>query len=224
MNLLNPKMAVAVDLVVFTVAARSLQVLLTQRQEEPFKNLRALPASIIHLSETLDEAARRILRMIAKSENVYLEQLYSFSHPRRDPRGRVVTVAYFALVKAEKVALIPQSSAIWYPIDALEKLAFDHQEIIQYALERLRNKLEYTTAAFQLLSQRFTLSELQGIYEIVLGKKIDKRNFRKKLKALNILKDCGMVKREGNHRPARLYTFSEFRFIKLRDRGILFPF
>jgi 8-oxo-dGTP diphosphatase len=159
-------------------------------------------------------------------DDVFLEQLYSFGDPARDPRGRVVTVAYFALISAERSPLCAgtdAAEAAWWPIDNLPALAFDHGKILEYAVERLRNKLEYTTVGFQLLPQKFTLSELQEVYEAILGRKLDKRNFRRKLALLKILKPTAEYRRSGR-KPARLYRFVAGRFEKLKDKGILFPF
>jgi len=157
--------------------------------------------------------------------DVYLEQLYSFGDPHRDPRRRVITVAYFALVSPDRklTAGSDAVAAAWYTIDQLPPLAFDHATILNYALERLRNKLEYTTVGFQLLPEKFTLTELQAVYEAILGKKLDKRNFRRKMSLLKILKPL-REHRRGGQRPAQLYRFVAARFEKLKDKGILFPF
>jgi 8-oxo-dGTP diphosphatase len=156
---------------------------------------------------------------------VYLEQLYSFGDVGRDPRGRVITVAYFALISADRPlrAGTDAAEAEWWAMDQLPTLAFDHARILNYALERLRNKLEYTTVGFQLLPEKFTLTELQEVYEAILGKNLDKRNFRRKLSLLKILKPLPEFRR-GGQRPAQLYRFVAARFEKLKDKGILFPF
>jgi 8-oxo-dGTP diphosphatase len=158
-------------------------------------------------------------------DDVFLEQLYSFGDPKRDPRGRVITVAYYALIPAgqEIKAGSDASAAAWVSVDDLPRLAFDHRKIVDYAVERLRNKLEYTTAGFKLLPEQFTLSELQAVYEAILGKKLDKRNFRKKLELLAVLKPLSSWRHTGR-KPARLYAFSAKKFEKLKDKGILFPF
>jgi 8-oxo-dGTP diphosphatase len=159
--------------------------------------------------------------------DVYLEQLYSFGDPGRDTRGRVVTIAYFALIAQDRAPLragTDAAEARWIPMAGLPALAFDHRRILDYALERLRNKLEYTTVGFQLLPRRFTLTELQRVYEAILGRRLDKRNFRRKMDLLKILRAAGGQRREGLRRPARLYEFAARRFEKLKDKGILFPF
>ncbi|MBI3725767.1 NUDIX hydrolase [bacterium] len=217
---------VTVDIVIFTIRERELSVLLVRRGSPPMKGLWAIPGGFVKKSESLEDAARRELHEETGVSNVYLEQLYSFGDPGRDPRGRVVTVAYFALVAEDKAPLTPGSDAAdarWFRARELPALAFDHGEILDYALERLRNKLEYTTVGFQLLSEKFTLGELQGVYEAILARPLDKRNFRRKVELLGILRPTKEVRRAGR-RPARLYRFAASRFEKLKDKGILFPF
>jgi 8-oxo-dGTP diphosphatase len=207
------------------VQDHALKILLTRRSKAPFKGRMAIPGRSIHADETLERAALRELKEETGARNVYLEQLYSFDDPRRDPRGRVVTIAYYALVPGNGSAPIQSngSGAEWRRADRLPPLAFDHRQIVDYALERLRNKLEYTTVGFQLLPRKFTLPELQAVYETILGKKLDKRNFRKKMDLLGILKPLREYRRTGR-KPARLYSFVPRKFEKLKDKGILFPF
>lgn len=203
---------VTVDIVVFTIQQNSLKVLLIQRKQSPFEHMWAIPGGFIHMGETLEEAASRRLREETNIDNIYLEQLYSFAAPSRDPRARVITVAYSALISAEKLKLEADANAEdvrWFSISDLPSLAFDHQEIVNYALSRLKERLETSSVAFQLLPQKFTLTELQRVYELVLGKTLDKRNFRKKILSSSILMDIGETKMEGYHRPAQLYSFSQ---------------
>ena len=219
-------MRIAVDIVIFTVQSGVLKVLLVKRKIEPYKGQFAIPGGFVLENESLDQAAMRELREETGVAEVYLEQLYSFGDPRRDPRGRVVTVAYYALISAEHSQLRAGSDAAgaaWFAVDAVPDLAFDHAKILAYAVERLRNKLEYTTVGFQLLPEKFSLSELQEVYEAILGKKLDKRNFRRKLALLKILKPTSEYRRDGR-KPARLYRFVAAKFEKLKDKGILFPF
>jgi 8-oxo-dGTP diphosphatase len=219
-------MQVAVDIVILTIQSGTLKALLVKRGIPPFAGQFAVPGGFVHEHESLDEAARRELLEETNVSDVYLEQLYSFGDPGRDPRGRVVTVAYFALISAARSPLqagTDAADATWWPVSGLPALAFDHGQILAYALERLRNKLEYTTVGFQLLPEKFTLSELQEVYEAILGKTLDKRNFRRKLALLKILKPVAEYRR-GGRRPARLYRFVAGRFEKLKDKGILFPF
>lgn len=218
-------MQVTVDIVIFTIQSGALKILLVKRRIPPFAGKYAIPGGFVHEDEDLDEAARRELREETGVSSVYLEQLYSFGDPGRDPRGRVVTVAYFALISADR-ELKPgtdAAEAAWWSMDRLPPLAFDHAKILDYALERLRNKLEYTTVGFQLLPEKFTLTELQEVYEAILGKELDKRNFRRKMSLLKILKPLQEYRR-GGQRPAQLYRFVAARFEKLKNKGILFPF
>jgi 8-oxo-dGTP diphosphatase len=222
---------VAVDVVIFTVRAdapvgAALEVLLVQRGIAPFRGRWAIPGGFVLPKESLADAALRELREETGLRDVYLEQLYTFGAPGRDPRGRVVSVAYFALIAADQRALAAGSDAAaarFWPMSELPSLAFDHASILAYALERLRNKLEYTTVGFQLLPAKFTLSELQHVYEAILGRALDKRNFRRKLALLEILVPLNEYRASGR-RPAQLYRFSQRQFDKLKDRGILFPF
>jgi 8-oxo-dGTP diphosphatase len=217
---------VTVDVVIFTIRAGALHVLLVRRAAPPFAGRHAIPGGFVHEDESLEAAARRELAEETGVRDVYLEQLYTFGDPDRDPRGRVITVAYFALIASDAVALragTDAAEARWFPVAALPPLAFDHDRILAYAFERLRNKLEYTTVGFQLLPARFTLGELQAVYEAILGRRLDKRNFRRKMDLLGIVTPLRAQRRTGR-KPARLYRFSAARFEKLKDRGILFPF
>ena len=218
-------MQVTVDVVIFTIQEGVLKVLLVKRLVEPFIGQFAIPGGFVHEDEDLEEAALRELKEETGVADVYLEQLYSFGKPDRDPRGRVITVAYFALISADRTlkAGTDAAEAAWSPMDDLPPLAFDHATILNYALERLRNKLEYTTVGFQLLPEKFTLTELQEVYSAILGKKLDKRNFRRKMSILKILKPLPEYRR-GGQRPAQLYRFVAARFEKLKDKGVLFPF
>jgi 8-oxo-dGTP diphosphatase len=217
---------VTVDIVIFAVRERTRQVLLVKRGVPPFQGQHAIPGGFIHEDESLEDAALRELYEEAGVRNVFLEQLYSFSDPKRDPRGRVITVAYFALIGSDERTLIAGADAAeagWFPVNNLPPLAFDHQHILEYALERLRNKVEYTTVSFELLPEKFTLSELQAVYETILGRPLDKRNFRRKIALLGILRPLREWQRTGR-KPAQLFRFSAHRFEKLKDKGILFPF
>lgn len=218
---------VAVDLVIFSVRAQALTLLLIERRDPPFERTWALPGGFVRERESLEETARRELGEETGVRNIYLEQLFTFGDPDRDPRSRVVTVAYFAIIASDLTVLRASADAAdarWFRVADLPALAFDHDRIVEYAIERLRNKLEYTTVGFQTLPESFTLTELQTTYEVILDKSLDKRNFRKKMLSLEVIQETGEFKRDGVHRPARLYRFSEARFMKLRDKGILFPF
>lgn len=215
-----------VDIVVFTIRDGDLQVLLVRRGVPPFEGQHAIPGGFLREGESLEEAAARELYEETGVRDVFLEQLYTFGDPKRDPRGRVITVAYYALVASDRLSLVAGADAAeasWFPMAGLPQLAFDHQDILDYALERLRNKLEYTTVGFQLLPEKFTLRELQAVYEAILGRRLDKRNFRRKIALLGILKPLREWQRTGR-KPAQLYRFAAARFEKLKDKGILFPF
>jgi len=200
---------VTVDIVVFTVHEQTLQVLLIERGIDPFKGRYALPGGFVRTEETLEQAAFRELLEETGTKDVYLEQLYTFGDPHRDPRGRVVTVAYYALVPNDKSPLLAgtdAAAAAWYPVSALPPLAFDHKKIVEYAVDRLRNKLEYTNVGFQLLPAKFTLSALQALHEAILGKLLDKRNFRRKVLGLGLVKPSKEMQATGR-KPAQLFSF-----------------
>src|SRR5262249_35125477 len=217
-------MNLRVDIVIFSLRDSAVQVLLTRRASQPFKGRMSLPGGRVSEGESLERTALRELEELVGAGKTYLEQLYSFGEPRRDPRGRVVSVAYYALIPGDRRVLAGRDgSAVWCSVDKLPPLAFDHAKILAYDRDRLRNKLEYTTVGFQLLPRRFTLSELQRLYETILGKKLDKRNFRKKMGLLGILRPLRDWRRTGR-KPARLYAFIPQKFEKLKDKGILFPF
>ena len=205
---------VTVDIVLCTVIQNQLKVLLIQRKQPPYEHMWAIPGGFIHMGETLEQAASRRLFEETNVDSIYLEQLGSFGKPDRDPRARVITVAYYALVSAEKLRLEAHANAEdvkWFSVNELTELAFDHHEIVQMALAKLKRHLESSSVAFQLLPEKFTLTELQRVYELILGKTLDKRNFRKKILASDILKDTGETKMEGYHRPAQLYAFASRR-------------
>jgi 8-oxo-dGTP diphosphatase len=204
------KLLVTVDIVLFTIRARALHVLLIKRLAKPFENRYALPGGFVHEDESLDAAALRELREETGVAKVYLEQLYTFGEPKRDPRGRVVTVAYYALVPDTQTlqAGTDAASAEWFPAGELPSLAFDHRKIFDYALGRLRNKLAYTNVGFELLPAKFTLTELQSVHEAILDEPLDKRNFRRKIGQRSIVKPLKEWRQTGR-KPAQLYRFGE---------------
>jgi 8-oxo-dGTP diphosphatase len=217
--------AVTADVVIFSLRAADLKVLLVRRAVPPFKGRWAIPGGFVNPGESVDQAAQRELEEESGVRDVYLEQLYTFGAPRRDPRGRVITVAYIALV-ADDVA--PRagddaSEAAWHSVYDLPDLAFDHAEIVKYALRRLRYKLEYTSVGFELLPNEFTLTELQTAYEIVLGEKLDKRNFRRRILEASVLSGTSKHRQEGGQgRPARLYRYKKNAVTEVKARR-LFP-
>lgn len=201
---------VTVDSVVFTIIQNKLHVLLAKRDVLPFKDTWALPGWFIKWNESIDDAAHRDLAEETSAKDLYLEQLYTFGEPKRDPRGRVVTVSYMAVVARENIAIKAwvHTKEVWfYPVDKLPKLAFDHKEIIHYAAKRLQWKLEYTNIAQYLLPKEFPLTELQNVYEVVFAKKFDVRNFRKKIAQLWIIKETWKIQKWFAYRPAKLFTF-----------------
>ncbi|MEX0731462.1 MAG: NUDIX domain-containing protein [Aquisalimonadaceae bacterium] len=200
--------ALSTDVVVFTIQDDRLLVLLVRRRRRPYAGSWALPGGLVPEDEGLDECARRMLGEKAGVRGVYLEQLYSFGAPQRDPRGRVVSVAYYALVPPNRVqleAMAEDAEREWVPVDNLPELAFDHFAVVSMAHQRLAAKLAYSTIALQFMPEKFTLSELQSVYEIILGESLDKRNFRKRVLALPCIEDTGECFRAGKHRPAKLY-------------------
>jgi 8-oxo-dGTP diphosphatase len=213
------------DLVLFTIKDEALNVLLRQRAQDPFKGHWTLPGGFVHTDESLEKAASRLLRDKIGVDDVYLEQLFTFGDTLRGPELRVVTTAYVGVVHHKKFpASLFTSEWKLFPAQRLPKLGFDHDRIMEYALERLRHKINYTTIVHELLEKAFTLSDLQQVYEIILNQKMDKRNFRKKMLLLGILKDLASVRKEATGRPARLYGFARRGIVKLQERGVLVPF
>lgn len=220
-----PRAALAVDCVVFGLDVSDLKVLLIQRKLEPFQHAWALPGGFVRLDETLDEAARRELAEEAGVTDVYLEQLYTFGDLGRDPRERVVTVAYYALAKLSDHKIRAATDAIgvgWFSLEQLPQLAFDHATILDKAMERLRGKVRYAPVGFELLPPRFSLTQLQRLYEIILGSELDKRNFRKKILSMELLVETDEMERGVRHRAARLYRFDRRRYDKLARSGFSF--
>jgi len=200
--------AVTVDLVIFTLSEQDLQVLLVRREQWPFKDRWALPGGFVQQEEALGMAAHRQLLEETGVSDVFLEQLHTFGHPSRDPRMRVVTVAYYALVPADKLPPSREGGSVrWWSIYQLPELAFDHDRILDLALGRLRRKIMDTNVAFQFMPKKFTLTQLQQTYEIVLGRALDKRNFRKKVLSSGRVTETDEHHLQGRHRPARLYEF-----------------
>jgi 8-oxo-dGTP diphosphatase len=220
-----PRPALTVDCVVFGLDDEDLKVLLIQRDIEPFEGRWALPGGFVRVGENLEDAARRELEEETGLRNVYLEQLYSFGDPKRDPREQVVTIAYYALVKLGDHAVQASTdarNAAWFSIDDLPKLAFDHNKILKIGHERLRGKVQYQPIGFELLPVKFTLRQLQHLYETVLDRELDKRNFRKKILGMGLLVDLNEVETDVAHRAARLYRFDKKKYRKLEKKGFNF--
>ncbi len=206
---------IATDTIIFSLREKELKVLLIKMKKEPFQNCWAAPGGLVRGDESLNDAANRNLYETTGVKDVYLEQLYTFGRVDRDPFGRVVSVAYFALINHSETELTTTDAyeaVRWFSVNRLPKLAYDHDEMVQYAFERLKAKLEYTNIVFGLLPDEFTLSELQQCYEIILDRKLDKRNFRKKILSLKLVESTGRRRRGMAHRPAMLYRFRSRKY------------
>jgi len=203
-----PHPAVTTDVVIFTIREDELKLLLIKRSGTPFKGKWALPGGFVQMDEDLETGARRELEEETGVKDVYLEQLYTFGAPDRDPRERVITVAYYALIPSGKLVLRAATDAEavgWFGMNELPPLAFDHQDIVDMAHRRLAAKLDYSTIAFQFMPRLFTLGQLQQVYEIILQEDIDKRNFRKWVLAMEQIEETDKMEQGQAHRPARLY-------------------
>jgi 8-oxo-dGTP diphosphatase len=215
------KPSVTTDIVIFTISNKTIRVLLVKRGEWPFKGELALPGGFVRMNENILDTAKRELKEETGVHDIYLEQLYTFGDVGRDPRTRVITIAYLALVDSTKIILnatTDVTQALWVDVSKLPKLAFDHNKLIEYAVERLKAKLSYSNIALSLLPENFTLTQLQEAYEVILGHKIDKRNFRKKISSLNFVKETKMILRGRPTRPAKLYTATDKNFrLKIFD-------
>ena len=216
-----------VDCVIFglDLEGGALNVMLVERGAEPFEGRWAIPGGFVRPGETLEAAAERELREETGIADVFLEQLYTFGAPGRDPRGWVVSVAYYALVAPEKhtvEAATDARQARWFPAASPPPLAFDHEQILSAALARLRGKLTYAPVGFELLPAKFTIKQLQRLYEIVLGRRLDNRNFRKKIFGMDVLRELDEMQRGVPHRAARLYKFDERKYRQLIKRGLSF--
>jgi 8-oxo-dGTP diphosphatase len=226
-----PRPAVTVDCVVFALDEEDLKVLLIQRDVPPFRGQWALPGGFVRMDEDLEQAARRELREETgvSLPDLYLEQLYTFGAVERDPRFRVVSVAYYALVNLADhrvQAGTDASGAAWFAASDLPKLAFDHADILSIALRRLKGKVRYEPVGFELLPPKFTLTQLQKLYEIILERPLDKRNFRKKVLKLaeetRMLVELDEVQQDVAHRAARLWRFDEEKYRRMKKKGINF--
>jgi 8-oxo-dGTP diphosphatase len=222
---MSSQIHVAVDAVVFGYADKQLKLLLIRRNIAPFEGEWALPGGLVLPDESLEAAVARELREETGLEINYLEQLYTFGRPDRDPRNRVVSVAYFALVNPNQfqlAAATDASEAQWFPVRRLPALAFDHAEIVQYAHQRLRNKLTYEPIGLNLLDPEFRFSDLENLYETILERKFERRNFRKKFLGFDILEETSILHSGKKGRPGTLFRFNVEKYKSLKARGMVF--
>ena len=220
-----PRPALTVDAVVFGFDDEDLKILLIQRDIEPFEGRWALPGGFVRMEETLEAAVERELAEETGLRRVFLEQLYTFGSLDRDPRGRVVSVAFYGLVKLSdhKVQSATDArNAAWFPVGETPKLAFDHQQIVDAAQERLRGKVRYQPIGFELLPEKFALRQLQHLYEVILDRPLDKRNFRKKIQKLDILQPLDEIEKDVAHRAAQLFRFDRKKYQRMQKKGVNF--
>jgi 8-oxo-dGTP diphosphatase len=227
MNLVSQyfRSAFSVDSVIFGFDESDLKVLLIYRGADPYKGTWALPGDLVRLDEDLDESARRVLKELTGLSNVFMEQIHTFGKVDRHPMGRVITVAYYSLVKISDFKINPSSwakDAKWHSINKIPKLPFDHNEILEFAKTKLKEKVRHQPIGFELLPEKFSLTEIQHLYESVLEIEMDKRNFRKKLLAMDLLVDSGISQNAVAHRPAKLFSFDKKKYKSLIKKGFSF--
>lgn len=218
-------LAVSVDCVVFGFDGKELKVLLIQRGVSPYLHHWALPGDLVYPKENLDDAARRVLKDLTGIQDIFMQQIKSFGAINRHPLGRVITVAYIALIRIDRYAAHASSwaeSMEWHSLSGIKDLAFDHDQILEKAVEKLKSRVRKEPLGFELLPKKFTLNELQMLYEAVLDTKFDKGNFRKKILSMNLLVDLKELQRNVAHRPAKLFRFDSERYSELRDHGFSF--
>ena len=220
-----PHPAVTTDCVIFGFNGERLQVLLIERGIEPFKGRWAFPGGFLKMDETAEEGAKRELKEETGLENAYIQQLHTFSNPNRDPRERVITIAYYALVKIQEVkGGDDAASAKWFPLDVIPPLAFDHDYILRMATQRLREQIHFQPIGFELLPEKFTIRELQSLYETILGINFDRRNFSKKMLHLEILNELDETVWPTPKREAKLYKFNSEKYEELKRKGFRIEF
>ena len=215
----------SVDAVVFGYEEGNISVLLIKRKYTPFKEQWAIPGGFVANNESLEDAVERELFEETGIKINYLEQLYTFGKPDRDPRGRVVSIAYFGLVRPNAFKIYASTDAEqvqWFNVNELPKLSFDHKKILNTAIERLQSKITYEPIGFELLDKKFPFSDLEKLYTTLLGREIDRRNFRKKMVGLNVLDELAEKVSKGSGRPANLFQFNQKRYFQLKKEGIVF--
>ena len=212
-----PRAAVTTDSVIFGFDGLELQVLLIKRGGEPYKDCWAFPGGFLEMNESVEQCAFRELKEETGLEPEQMEQFGVFSAVDRDPRGRVITVAFYALIKKEQVAGGDDAAdARWFPINALPSLAFDHSEMLREALAALKRDIYHQPVGFRLLSEQFTMPQLQRLYEAILGEQFDRRNFQKKMLSTGILEEQGIARSTG-HRPGRLFSFKKENYEQMKE-------
>lgn len=224
-HIMQQAIKLSVDAVVFGYEEQTISVLLIKRKYEPFKGEWAIPGGFVLNDESLEEAVERELKEETGIKINYLEQLYTFGKPKRDPRNRVVSVAYFGLIKPSAFKIFASTDAEevqWFKINKLPKLSFDHEEILNMAITRLQGKITYEPIGFELLDTKFPFSDLEKLYTTLLGRTIDRRNFRKKILSLNVLDELDEKVSKGSGRPANLFKFNKKRYFELKNQGIIF--
>jgi 8-oxo-dGTP diphosphatase len=220
-----PHPAVTTDCVIFGFNGERLQVLLIERGIEPYKGHWAFPGGFLKMDETAEEGAKRELKEETGLADAYIQQLHTFSNPDRDPRERVITIAYYALVKIQEVkGGDDAASARWFPLDEIPPLAFDHDYILRMATQRLREQIHFQPIGFELLPEKFTIKELQSLYEAILGINFDRRNFAKKMLHLEILTELDETVWPTPKREARLYKFNADKYEELKRKGFRIEF
>nr|WP_321221921.1 NUDIX domain-containing protein [uncultured Psychroserpens sp.] len=223
---LQQDIKVAVDAVVFGYESKgNLSVLLIKRGVEPFKNTWALPGGLVLEDESLEAAVKRELKEETGVTIDYLEQLYTFGKPKRDPRNRVISISYFGLVRPNHFKIKADTDADeakWFSVNDLPKLAFDHKTIFNTALKRLKAKLLYQPIGFDLLSAEFPFSDLEHLYATILGEDIDRRNFRKKIMSFDFVEETNKIAQQGSGRPAKLFKFNKKKYDALLNDGFYF--
>lgn len=217
--------SISIDCVIFGFDGQGLKILLIKRKNQPSQGMWALPGGFIKTNENLDDSAHRILKELTGAKNIYMEQVHTFGEVNRYPLRRVITITYYALVKPGHYELNAGSDADqvdWFPVDKIPKLPFDHKNIFKHSLEKLRSKVRSKPIGFELLPKKFSLTDLQNLYEVILGEELDKRNFRKKILKMKILVDLKEKQKGVAHRAASLYQFDQKNYAIMKEKGIVF--
>ncbi len=217
----------SVDCVIFGFDEGELKILLIERNEEPFTGWFALPGNFVENTEAIESAAERILYELTGLKGIFMEQFYTFGALGRHPQGRVITVAYYAMIRLNgqkdlKPVTDYARQAVWMPVKDMPELAFDHSRIFRKSFDKIRNKISYQPIAFELLPEKFTLTQLQNLYEVILNKKLDKRNFRKKMLAYDILKELDEKQKGVSYRAAKLYRFDKRKYARHFNKELSF--